>query len=279
MVIEGPLAPLATGIAGQLEALGYAPSTAAGHMYLVGRLSRFLQQRGLLAGELSTEVVEEFFRDLHAHHGSSWPTPRTFRWLVGYLVDIGVMQPPPPAPPRSWEGEVVDRYRRYLLDERGLARKTVVARERTARLFLAERSGHEPHGLDAGHVSRFVTRQVGVLTVRSAERLVNGMRSFLRFACVVHAIRSPGPGFPITLTGGRGAADVGCGSPPEAHLLSVDASESGMSVTVSVESTASAALAAARLRESPLSSSRWAPWTRRSRMASATVGSPSASCQ
>lgn len=191
MVIEGPLAPWATGIAGQLKTLGYAPSTAAGHMYLVGRLSRFLQQRRLVVGELSTEVVEEFFRDLHAHHGSSWPTPKAFRWLVEYLRDIDVAPPPLPAPPQSWEGEVVDRYRRYLLDERGLARKTVVARERTARLFLAEHSGRELHGLDAGDVSRFVTRQVRHLTVRSAERLVNGMRSFLRFALVEGLIAAP----------------------------------------------------------------------------------------
>jgi len=189
MVIEGPLAPWATGIAGQLKTLGYAPSTAARHMQLVGRLSRFLQQRGL-AGELSAEV-EEFFRDLHAHHGSSWPTPKAFRWLVEYLIDVGVMPPLIPAPPQSWGEELVDRYRRYLLDERGLARKTVIARERTARQFLAEHSGRELHDLDAGDVSRFVTRQVRHLTTRSAERLVNGLRSFLRFALVDGLIAAP----------------------------------------------------------------------------------------
>lgn len=190
MVIEGPLAPWATGIADQLKTLGYAPSTAERHMQLVGRLSRFLQQRGL-TDQLSSEVVEEFFRDLHVHHGSSWPTPKAFRWLVEYLIDIGVAPPPLPARPQSWEEAVVDRYRRYLLDERGLARKTVVARERTALLFLAEHSGRELHGLDAGDVSRFVTRQCRRLTTRSAERLVNGMRSFLRFALVEGLITAP----------------------------------------------------------------------------------------
>lgn len=191
MVIEGPLAPWATGIADQLKMLGYAPSTAARHMQLVGRLSRFLQQQGR-AGQLSTELVDEFFQDLHAHHGSSWPTPRAFRWLVEYLIDIGVAAAPPfPAPLLSLAEEVVDRYRRYLLDERGLARKTVIIRERTARLFLAEHSGRELQDLDAGDVSGFVTQQCRRMSARSAQRLVDGLRSFLRFALVEGLTTAP----------------------------------------------------------------------------------------
>lgn len=191
MVIEGPLAPWATGIAGQLKTLGYAPSTAAQRMQLVGRLSRFVQLRGLAASELSAEVVEEFFEDLHANHGSSWPTSKAFAWLVEYLRDAGVAPPPRPSLPQSWEENLIDRYRRYLLDERGLVRKTVIARERTVLLFLAAHSGRELQDLDAGDVSRFVTRQCRRLSTRSAERLVNGLRSFLRFALVEGLITAP----------------------------------------------------------------------------------------
>jgi integrase/recombinase XerD len=96
-----------------------------------------------------------------------------------------------PAPPRSWEEELAGRYRRYLVDERGLARKTVIARERTARLFLAEFRDRRLQDLVAGDVSRFVTRQCRSLSVRSAERLVNGHRSFLRFALVEGLITVP----------------------------------------------------------------------------------------
>ncbi len=77
------------------------------------------------------------------------------------------------------------------MDERGLARKTVIARERTARLFLAERSGRELHDLDGADITRFVTRRCRQLSVRSAERLVNGLRSFLRFALVEGLITVP----------------------------------------------------------------------------------------
>ncbi len=190
MVMEGPLAPWATGMAERLKNWGYAPTTAAGQLQLVARFSRFLQARGLAADELSAEVVEEFFADLHAHHGSSWPTPKSFVWLVEYLDDAGIAMSAPPGV-QSVEEEVVGRFRHYLLEERGLARKTVIGQERTVRLFLGEHPAGALHDLDAGVISRFVTRQCRDLSTRSAERLVNGLRSFLRFALVEGLITAP----------------------------------------------------------------------------------------
>jgi integrase/recombinase XerD len=191
MAMEGPLAPWAAGLAGRLETLGYTPSTAVEQMRLAGRLSRFLGRRRLAAGQLSAQVVEDFFADLRSRCASRQPTPKSVGWLVEYLREIGVVPVPLPAPARSWEEELTGRYRRYLVDERGLARKTVIARERTARLFLAEFRDRQLHDLDAGDVSRFVTRQCRSMSVRSAERLVNGLRSFLRFALVEGLIAGP----------------------------------------------------------------------------------------
>jgi integrase/recombinase XerD len=191
MVMEGPLGPWAAGLAGRLEALGYAPSAAASQMRLAGRLSRFLQQRGLAAGQLSAEVAEEFFADLHARRGSGWPVPGSLGWLVEYLRQAGVAPVPVPAAPRSAEEVLVSRYRRYLVDERGLVRHTVAARERTALLFLAGHSGRRLEDLDAGDVSRFVTRQCRSLTGCSAGRLVSGLRSFLRYALAEGLITAP----------------------------------------------------------------------------------------
>ena len=43
MVMNGPLAPWASGMAEQLNGLGYARRTAAVQMALAGKLSRFLE--------------------------------------------------------------------------------------------------------------------------------------------------------------------------------------------------------------------------------------------
>jgi hypothetical protein len=114
MVMEGPLAPWAAG-AGRLKTLGHAPSTAARHMQLGGRLSRFLQERRLEISELNAGVLEEFFEDLHAYHGSSWPTPRSLTWLVEYLREVGVTPATPPPSPKSAQEELTDRYGAYLV--------------------------------------------------------------------------------------------------------------------------------------------------------------------
>jgi hypothetical protein len=62
MVMEGPLAPWWAGMAERLRTLRYAPSTAAWQLRLVGSLSRFLQERGLAAGELSVGSVRGVLR-------------------------------------------------------------------------------------------------------------------------------------------------------------------------------------------------------------------------
>jgi hypothetical protein len=88
-------------------------------MRLAGRLSRFMR-RGLVVGQLSAEVVDDFLTDLHAHHGSSRPTAKSLGWLVEYLRQAGVVPAPVVAAPWSREEKLAARYRRFLVDERTL---------------------------------------------------------------------------------------------------------------------------------------------------------------
>ncbi|MCP5110475.1 MAG: integrase, partial [bacterium] len=116
MLMEGPLAPWAAGMGECLKTLGYAPSTVAAHVRLAGRLSRFLQERGLSAAELSSEVVGTFFEQLRARHGSRGPTPKSLVWLIEYLRELGVVAVPLAPAPQSRGEDLVERYRRYLVE-------------------------------------------------------------------------------------------------------------------------------------------------------------------
>ena len=178
-------------MAEKLEALGYSHLTAAKHLGLVGRLSRSLGQQGRTADELSAEVLEEFFDDLRAHRGTSRPTAKAFRWLLDYLREAGVAPEPPMFAPASATETLISQYRRYLVDERGVAPKTVVERERAVRLFLSQLAACELGELSAADVSEFVTRQCRHLSVPASGRLVSGLRSFLRFALVEGLVSSP----------------------------------------------------------------------------------------
>ncbi len=191
MVMEGPLAPWASGLAEQLNALGYSRRTAGVQMALAGKLSRFLEQRAMGVVELRTDVIDEFLATVRAKSGSLRPTPKALAWLVGYLSDLGVMPTPTLSPPQSPEEELVERYRHYLVVERGLAPETVVEYVRTAVLFLVEHPGRALDDVGIGEVSRFMTRHCRLVSPKSVERLATGLRSFLGFALLEGVIVVP----------------------------------------------------------------------------------------
>lgn len=189
--MQGPLGPLASGLVGELKMLGYGGRTAARQMKLAGGLSRFLQQRGLTTGEVSLELVEEFCGTFRKK-GRGWrPTPRALTWLVAYLGRIGATTIASPPPPQSLVDDLVERYRRYLLTERGLAEETVVEYVRVTVPFLREHAGRGFGNLVAGDVSGFVTRECQAVSARTAERLATGLRSFLGFALLEGMIATP----------------------------------------------------------------------------------------
>ena len=95
MLMTGPLAPLGTAMAEQLVALGYTQRTATEHMRLVGKLSRFMQQRGLEVCDLSLDVVEQFLG-----------TVRTTSAFASYGEDVVVVAGPPDP---DWDGAGADR--------------------------------------------------------------------------------------------------------------------------------------------------------------------------
>jgi len=175
----------------RLRELGYAPYTARKHLLLVARLSRFLTARGSGAGDVTDEVLRQFCSSLGRTGRRSTPTTATFGWLVTFLRDVGQEPPPKPDPPRSDVDVLIERYGRFVLDERGLAPDTVTNYVRPLRIFLAEHAGRALHELVAADVSRFMTRQTTRLSARGLERAATSLRSFLGFALAEGLIDAP----------------------------------------------------------------------------------------
>ena len=59
----GPLTPYSAGLAAELAALGYAPTSAAIHLQLAAHLSRWLQVRGLGPVDLTGTTLTAFLVD------------------------------------------------------------------------------------------------------------------------------------------------------------------------------------------------------------------------
>ena len=184
--VTGPLECYASGFCVELDRRGYAPASAVQRMQLMACVSRWMAVEGVAVSGLTCERLEGFVAWRRAAGYAHFTLSRSLAPLLDYLRGLGaaperVLVPPPDGP----VDVLVERYRAYLLGERGLAAGTVRYYERFARLFLAAVSAAEgevdPARLTAGDVGRFVREQGASRSVGSTKNMVMALRSLLRF--------------------------------------------------------------------------------------------------
>lgn len=182
--VEGPLAGWAGGFRAVLAERGYAPSSAAGLLQVMAQLSRWLEQAGRSADDLTAATAEEFLQARKAAGYRRGLSARGIAPLLEYLREVGVAAAALPASPAA-PGEItLVGYRDYLTRERGLAVSTVRNYLDVARLFAASRADGVELRLDtltAGEVTEFVLAQCQARSAGSATIVVTGLRSLLRY--------------------------------------------------------------------------------------------------
>jgi len=177
--MEDPLAPSAGDLRKVLADKGYSLRSASELMRLVARLSCWLEGRGLTAGEVTAEVVEEFFVARRADGCGKWLTARSLAPLLECLR----IAPADVVGGVPIEG-LLAQYREYLRSERGLAASTVGQYLRCASVFLswppvAAEPG--PSALAAEQITLFVMSWSRQHNASQARMMVNALRSLLRF--------------------------------------------------------------------------------------------------
>jgi integrase/recombinase XerD len=190
--LSGPLARFADGFRAHLFEQGYSLWGAQEQLYLLAHVSRWMEAEGVELAALSPAALGQYFVWRRRQGYVSSLSPLSLRRLLGYLDGLGVL-PPDDAVPSSAE-RLLDGFRRYLLEERGMAPGSVRLYAGIARLFLAERS--EPleddlARLSAAEISTFVLRESRRRSVRSAETVVCALRALLRFLHVHGLIAEP----------------------------------------------------------------------------------------
>jgi integrase/recombinase XerD len=192
-VASGPLAPYASGYGSWLAARGYSRWTIGNRLWQLELLSRWLEDEGLAAGELTGESAERFLVARRAAGCLTWCSARSVGLPLGFLRGLGVV-PSPPVVVAGPVEEVLDGYRHYMLSERGVKQRTVAGYEPDARVFLSQRDGLEGLGLErltAADVSAFLARECPLRTVAGARSLVVVLRSLLRYLYVAGLIELP----------------------------------------------------------------------------------------
>ena len=192
--MTGPLAPHATGLAGELARLGFTETSARCQLGLAAHLSRWLAAAGLGTMALTVAVAEEYLAARRAAGYTAYLTLKALAPLLGYLRELGVAPEAEIAGPATHAEALLERYRRYLCAERGLREKVVRGYVDSVRPFVvshAAADGTDLGWLTAGDVTAFLTGQSRRLAPKTAQRLATALRSLLRFWHVEGLISGP----------------------------------------------------------------------------------------
>ena len=180
----GRLGPFVDGYRIRLLELGYTPQTVRGMLKVLGQLGRWMDGEAVEAGQLDMAGIEAFLAARRADGERRPASLGELRQLVAYLREVGVMLAEEPAVVSAVE-QLVDRYREWLVDERGLAAMTVLRYETLARRFLTGRvSPADELGvvdLTGAEVARFLLGERGRVSIGSVKGRVAELRSLLRF--------------------------------------------------------------------------------------------------
>ncbi len=167
-----------------LRAAGYTPGSTRGLLMVMGQLGRWMHANVDEGEQLTMADLDAFVGWLRSRFSSRTPRLRSSDPLVAYLLVAGVIEPPAVPPPSDVE-VLIDGFRRWMVDERGLAAGTVLRYENTARRFLNER--HEAcgsqfvTGLNARDVVGFLVVECGRVSAGSAKGRVAELRALLRY--------------------------------------------------------------------------------------------------
>lgn len=188
-----PLASLAEGFEAELARLGYRPQAARNQLGLLSDLSRWLEEEGIAPAKLTREGVAEFVGVRQREGRTRLVSLRGMATLLGYLRANGVVPEPSRPVPIGPNEAVLERYYRFLVDDRGLADAVVAQYETGARLlvdFASERD-LELAVVSAGDVSTFVAHHCARPVKLAPPELATNLRSFLRFLYVEGITRLP----------------------------------------------------------------------------------------
>lgn len=180
----GPLAPFAAGLATELAALGYVPSSVCIQLHLAAHLSRWLQARALSPADLTGPVLTEFLVDRRRDYSHLYSL-QGLAPMLGYLRRIGVAPTVEARGPVGAGEELLAMFRDYLLLERLVTVPVADAYVRWMRPFVTAVAVTDPEltlqGVDAAQVTRFLTEHLPGLSRKSAQMTACSLRSFLRF--------------------------------------------------------------------------------------------------
>lgn len=178
------LAGYFAGFFGELSRRGYGTVRLGAHLELFTDLCQWTEREGIAPAGLDRGQIAGFLADRRRRGRKDLISAAGARTLTGYLAGEGAIPAQQPVTPPGPAREVLERYRRYLETERGLAEKTIGRYAGIAGRFAGslERDGEICwQEVRARDVTRFLVRNCPQRRSGHAPETVPVLRSFLRF--------------------------------------------------------------------------------------------------
>ena len=190
---RGALEEFANGYEGFLVGRGLSPVSLRHRMSQWGALGRWLEAQGIGPGGLTDRVAERHVTDRRSAGKVTWVSTRSLALPLTYLRGVGVAPQQTRQPRDARADGVLEAYRRYLIEERGLAAET----QRTYLRIAGEFCRSLPGGwgglgqLRAQDVSSYVVTRCGTGSVASAKKTVTALASLLRYLFLAGVTAEP----------------------------------------------------------------------------------------
>lgn len=200
--VSGPLERWAQEFASALGRLGYVGPSIRSALYVFAFVSNWLGARRLRPGDLTTERVERLRR---ARRSDNYA--RSLSKVLQFLRGVGVVPSVRPISRRTDLDRLLDRYREYLADVRGLSGGVVRWYCTVAGRFLKDRPQRAHlRRLSAGEVREFLREQARGFSPRHAGWVASALRSLLRFLHADGRLPASLVGAVPSISGWRGAS-------------------------------------------------------------------------
>jgi site-specific recombinase XerD len=174
---HGPLSEHLDTYATAVAQQGYARHSIRTQVVVIADLSRWLQQKHLVACNLDGRVVDRFLRHRQRKKENRQGDACVLNRFLTMLGQMGVVEQQQKAPGENPRQNTIHEFRRYLLQGRGLSARTLQYYVHFIEQFLSERFPHKTLNLGTLHaadVTEFVQRQAHRLSPEWPRRCFSG---------------------------------------------------------------------------------------------------------
>ena len=185
----GPLSLYAEGFGENLEGRGYAPDSVRWRLRQLAALDRWLREHRLAAGDLDAACVDRLVAARRAEGRTTLVAVANFSVPISYLREIGVV-PPEVSSQLDPVSQILERYRSYLVTQRGLVESSISVNLRVAESFCRKQALRLEE-LSAAEVTAYIVAFSARSSIGWSKKTVSALASFLRFLHVTGVTAQP----------------------------------------------------------------------------------------